>query len=72
MAMNDAEREIGHLRLGLTAETVATAIIIVWGLAYLAVAAVKTGLVGNLPTVVSVAVLVLLGAFQLWIDGEGL
>lgn len=52
MGMSEAEREIGHVTLGLTADTLATAIIIVWGLSYLMAAAFAPGLIGNLPTAV--------------------
>lgn len=54
------------MTLGLTADTVATAIIIVWGVAYLMAAAFAPGLIGNLPTPLSAAGLVLIGALLLW------
>lgn len=64
--MSDADREIGRIMSGLTADTVATAIIIVWGVAYLLAAAAAPGLIGNLPTAVSATVMVLVGALLLW------
>lgn len=54
------------MTLGLTADTIATAIIIVWGVAYLMAAAFAPGLIGNLPTPLSAVGMVLIGALLLW------
>lgn len=49
------------MAIGLTADVIATAIIIVWGLASLMTAALAPDVIGPLPTIVSVGGLVLLG-----------
>lgn len=64
--MSEGDREMGRMRIGLTADTVATAIIIVWGIAYLVAAAFAPGLIGNVPTVVSAVGMVLTGVLLLW------
>lgn len=64
--MSDESREISPVTVGLIADTVATAVIIVWGLAYLMAAAFAPGLVGNLPTAISAGGMVLIGLMLLW------
>lgn len=65
-SMSETEREIGRMAVGLTADTVATAIIIIWGLAYLMAAGLAPGLIDNLSTVFSAVVLVVMGVLLLW------
>lgn len=64
--MSDESREIGRVTIGLTANTIATAVIIVWGLAYLMAAALAPGLIGNVSTVLSAGAMILIGLLLLW------
>jgi hypothetical protein len=64
--MADDNREIGRVAVGLTADTVATAVIIVWGLAYLLAAAITPGLFGNVSTTLSAGSMALIGLLLLW------
>lgn len=64
--MTDADREIGRVAVGLTADTVATAIIIVGGVAYLVAAGLAPGLIGTLPLAISAAGMVVIGVLLLW------
>ncbi|MFT4931103.1 MAG: hypothetical protein ACI91T_000978 [Natronomonas sp.] len=64
--MSDENREIGRMAVGLTADTVATAVIIVCGLAYLLAAALAPGLIGNVSTALSAGSMALIGLLLLW------
>jgi hypothetical protein len=64
--MSDTEREVERVSVGLTADTVATAIILVWGVAYLITAVLAPGLVMNLPTVVSAGGMGVIGVLLIW------
>lgn len=64
--MSDSDRDIGRVTVGLTADTVATAVILVWGLAYLMAAAFAPGLIGNVSTAVSAGGMVVVGLLLLW------
>jgi len=63
--MSETNSEVASLRLGLTADTVAVAILIVWGLAYLMTAVLKPGVVGNTSVALSAAAMGLLGVLFL-------
>lgn len=64
--MSDAEREVERVSVGLTADTVATAIILVWGVAYLMTAVLAPGVIGNLSTVVSAGGMGVIGVLLIW------
>lgn len=64
--MSDAEREVGRVSVGLTADTVATAIILVWGVAYLMTAVLAPGLVANVSTAVSAGGMGGIGVLLIW------
>jgi len=64
--MSNSEREVERVSVGLTADTVATAVILVWGVAYLMTAVLAPGLVTNLPTVVSAGGMGVIGVLLIW------
>lgn len=64
--MGNPEADIRRVMLGLTADTLATAVIIVWGLTYLMAAVLAPALIGNLPTALSAAGMVIIGLLLLW------
>lgn len=64
--MSEIEREIGGVAVGLTADTVATAIILVGGVAYLMMTVLAPKLIGNVPTPVSMVTMFVIGVCLLW------
>ena len=60
------EQAVGSMAIGLAVDTLATAVVIVWGFAALGAAVIAPNLIGNVPTPVSAGGMALTGLLALW------
>jgi len=60
------EQAVGSMAIGLAVDTLATAVVIVWGFAALGAAVIAPSLIGNVPTPVSAGGMALTGLLALW------